>query len=294
MPDAQRARQIHRVDPRLVHSTLLEAWVPHFEARHVVVADAVTAADPRRKTIFLMSARDVGATHFVPETEVQALLDSLPPDEAVIVAYGSLAGFYDAVQAGLRCARVLIGHIPDGRDRRRLNPSVYVGEEELVWVEKIAAIGVDVVVQPLPIDTPLGLRRGEDERPVLTEDLTTISSDIPSTAVAAVREAWSEAPTLPTEPAEPSAHEAVVEVVNERGLHLRAAHLLAQLSGRFQSQVEVGREGHMVNAKSLLGITTLGASKGSKLDLRVAGPDAGDAFAAVSALFASGFDEGTA
>ncbi|MEO1235020.1 MAG: HPr family phosphocarrier protein, partial [Myxococcota bacterium] len=84
-----------------------------------------------------------------------------------------------------------------------------------------------------------------------------------------------------------------VEVVNERGLHLRAAHLLAQLSGQYEASVQVGWSGHMVNAKSLLGITTLGASKGSQLGLEVEGPDAEAAFAAIKELFACGFEEGT-
>lgn len=84
-----------------------------------------------------------------------------------------------------------------------------------------------------------------------------------------------------------------VDVVNERGLHLRAAHILAQRTGTFRSSVEVGWPGQMVNAKSLLGLTTLGAARGSRLELRVEGADADAAFEGVVALFASGFEEGS-
>lgn len=292
-----RSRQLHRIDPRLVHSTVLEAWVPHLDARRVVVADAEVAADPRRMTIFRMSARDVSAVDFVAPKDLAPLLASLPAEESVLVVYEGLAAFHEALDGGLAQSKVVIGHLPDGPERRRLNPSVYVGEEELGWVERLTERGVEVAVQPLPSDSPMGLRRGEDGRPVLSEDIPVTGSwDVPPALLRPPDKSSPEPVVVESEPIRPSSgsrRSGQVEVVNERGLHLRAAHLLAQLSGRYASSVEVGWDGQMVNAKSLLGITTLGASKGSHLDLEVEGPDAEEAFTAISELFGSGFDEGS-
>ena len=275
---APKPIQMHRIDPRMVHSTLLEAWVPYLGATRLVVVDHGVAHDDRRRIIFEMSARDVGTIHFVSEQEVTQLLSDVPPDEPTIVVYASLEGFALAVESGLDVRQVMVGHLPDGEERRRVHPSVYVGPDDLEMVERIRGLGVDVVVRPLPSDQALGLRRGEDERPVLTDDLPT---PIPSSSPHVRAYAGS--------PAERSGH---VEVVNERGLHLRAAHVLAQCAGRYTSQVDVGWQGRMVNAKSLLGITTLGAAKGSRLELEVRGDDADAAYRAVSDLFASGFEEG--
>ena len=85
---------------------------------------------------------------------------------------------------------------------------------------------------------------------------------------------------------------AQLEVVNERGLHLRAAHVLAQLVSGMEAEVRVGRAKELVNAKSLLGLTTLGAVQGTMLDVEVEGPKARASMDRIKALFASGFEEG--
>jgi phosphocarrier protein len=83
-----------------------------------------------------------------------------------------------------------------------------------------------------------------------------------------------------------------LRVVNERGLHLRAAHALAHLAANLQENVQVAHGPDFVNAKSLLGLTTLGATCGTVLDVVVTGPDPAGAMDKLRALFASGFDEG--
>lgn len=290
MSEATLVPCLHRVDPRLVHATLLEAWIPHLEAERLVVADAATAQDHRRRTIVEMAARDVSHIDIVDEVRVAEVLDGIDEPVPTIVVYPGLEAFSRALEAGLECRRVHVGHLPAGDGRKRVHPSVFVGPEELEWVDRIEAMGVEVVVRPLPTDQTLALRRGEDERPVLTDDLppTLESGPIPAIEVEA-------APDLPPPVAVPlaGARSGRVMVVNERGLHLRAAHLLAQRAGRYGASVEVGWPGRMVNAKSLLGITTLGAGKGTELELHVEGPDAQDAYNAIESLFEVGFEEGS-
>ena len=83
----------------------------------------------------------------------------------------------------------------------------------------------------------------------------------------------------------------MLEVVNERGLHLRAAHVLAALCNELPVDIRVGRGGEMVNAKSLLGLTTLGAARGSRLTVVVSGEGAEPAMARIRELFEAGFHE---
>lgn len=280
----------HRVDPRLVHATLLEAWIPHLEATHLVVADRESAEDPRRRTIIEMAARDVTEIRIVPEESVPAVVDEIGCSQFTVVVYPSLEAFLVALEAGLDGRRVHVGHLPAGEGRKRVHPSVFVGPEEMEAVDRIRARGVEVVVRPLPTDQTLVLRRGEDERPVLTDDLPPPAPAEPPPAGRAT--AAPRAAPDPVEPGPSGRRQGVVTVVNERGLHLRAAHLLAQRAGIYRASVEVGLPGRMVNAKSLLGITTLGAGPGTELDLCVEGPDAARAFEAIRALFAGGFEEG--
>ncbi|MBX3181711.1 MAG: HPr family phosphocarrier protein [Polyangiaceae bacterium] len=82
------------------------------------------------------------------------------------------------------------------------------------------------------------------------------------------------------------------QVVNERGLHARAAAKLVTLASRYQSAVWVARDGERANAKSVMGVLLLCGAQGTWLDVEATGDDAEAAVAALGALIEAGFDEG--
>lgn len=64
-----------------------------------------------------------------------------------------------------------------------------------------------------------------------------------------------------------------ITIVNELGLHARAASKLVQLTSKYAVDVQIGREEMMVNAKSIMGVLMLAASKGTELDIVASGDD---------------------
>ena len=82
-----------------------------------------------------------------------------------------------------------------------------------------------------------------------------------------------------------------VLVVNRLGMHARPAAALVQKVLLFQSDVYISFEGSRVNAKSIMGLLTLAATRGSRLKVTCTGDDAEAAMEAVRDLFASGFGE---
>ena len=85
--------------------------------------------------------------------------------------------------------------------------------------------------------------------------------------------------------------EAIVEVQNRLGLHLRAASALAQTAAQFTSKIMIGTGDDMVNAKSMTNLMMLGAAQGSKLKVRAEGTDAREALKAIQTLFDDRFGE---
>jgi phosphocarrier protein len=83
-----------------------------------------------------------------------------------------------------------------------------------------------------------------------------------------------------------------VEIINRLGLHARAAAKLVHTANGFRSQVFVGTGEEEVNAKSILGLLTLAATKGTPLTVRAEGDDEEAAVRAVVALFQDRFGEG--
>jgi len=83
-----------------------------------------------------------------------------------------------------------------------------------------------------------------------------------------------------------------VEIVNRLGLHARASAKLTQVAGQYNSEVWVSRNGRRVNAKSIMGVMMLAATKGSRITVETNGADEAPAMLAVTALIADKFGEG--
>jgi len=68
-------------------------------------------------------------------------------------------------------------------------------------------------------------------------------------------------------------------VNNPQGLHARPAALFVQIANKYESDVIVKKGNDEVNGKSIMGIMTLAAEKGSAIRLKINGPDAKEAMA---------------
>jgi phosphocarrier protein len=79
---------------------------------------------------------------------------------------------------------------------------------------------------------------------------------------------------------------------NRLGLHARAAARFVHTAGRFRSRVTAGRDGRVMDGKSILGILLLAASQGTEIELVAEGPDEVEAMDALVALVDGGFGEG--
>tara|TARA_B100001013_G_scaffold155300_1_gene92441 strand:+ start:202 stop:489 length:288 start_codon:yes stop_codon:yes gene_type:complete len=82
-----------------------------------------------------------------------------------------------------------------------------------------------------------------------------------------------------------------VTVSCSEGLHARPADQFVRLAKRFQSVIEIERDGEMVDGKSILSILTLAADQGSELTIRATGDDAEQAVDALVGLIESDFSE---
>ncbi len=68
-----------------------------------------------------------------------------------------------------------------------------------------------------------------------------------------------------------------VSVVHRQGLHARPAALFVQTAKKFMSRVTVKKGRKIVDGKSIMGLLTLAAGRGSRISIVVNGPDASTA-----------------
>lgn len=82
-----------------------------------------------------------------------------------------------------------------------------------------------------------------------------------------------------------------VTINNEVGLHARPATFFIQKANEFKSGIWVEKDECRVNAKSLLGVLSLGITKGTTITLLADGSDEKEAVAALSELVSGNFGE---
>jgi phosphocarrier protein len=85
--------------------------------------------------------------------------------------------------------------------------------------------------------------------------------------------------------------ERVITVINRAGIHARPSALLVQTTKNFSSNIYIEKNSDRINAKSIMGIITLGASYGTELKIIAEGEDEEAAAEALVKLFESKFEE---
>jgi phosphocarrier protein HPr len=68
-------------------------------------------------------------------------------------------------------------------------------------------------------------------------------------------------------------YEIEVVLMNEQGLHARPASILAKKASKFTSHITLTKDGNEFNAKSIINILSMGASKGDKIKIVASGED---------------------
>ena len=86
-------------------------------------------------------------------------------------------------------------------------------------------------------------------------------------------------------------HSRAAKILNQRGLHARAAAKFVKLANEFEAEIHVRRGELTASGRSIMGLMMLAAGPGSTVDLSATGPDAARAIDALVALITGGFNE---
>ncbi|CAN5426666.1 HPr family phosphocarrier protein [soil metagenome] len=82
-----------------------------------------------------------------------------------------------------------------------------------------------------------------------------------------------------------------ITIINNAGMHTRPASTIVKIAARFRSDFFIERNGYEVNGKSIIGVMTLAAEKGSKLLLKFDGDDEQELALEITKFFEEGFGE---
>jgi phosphocarrier protein len=84
---------------------------------------------------------------------------------------------------------------------------------------------------------------------------------------------------------------AVLDIINEKGLHARASAKFVEVVESFDARAEVTKDGETVSGDSIMGLLMLGASRGTQISVVTEGNEAENLLNALMALVANRFGE---
>jgi PTS system mannose-specific IIB component len=149
-----------RVDCRLVHGQILEAWVPFIQAGYIIVVDDKVASDSFFETVIRMAVpSDIEVIVSSVEEFAQNFKFSHSGSRKAMVLFSNVADAYRAFQKGFRFDRLNIGNIYNNECKVCCAPSVLLCEDDIKYLEDLARQpGVFVELQSIPKARPVNIK----------------------------------------------------------------------------------------------------------------------------------------
>ena len=144
-----------RVDNRLIHGQVVSTWIPFVKADKVVVIDDEAAGSPLVRAAMTMALPPDLDAEIVPRggSDLTALAQS--PDRALVLVRDVATA--EQVLEEVAVPHLNLGNVHYVEGRKAVSPSVFLSEEEVAALERIAARGVEVEARAVPTDHRVGL-----------------------------------------------------------------------------------------------------------------------------------------
>ncbi|OIO02154.1 MAG: PTS mannose/fructose/sorbose transporter subunit IIB [Desulfovibrionaceae bacterium CG1_02_65_16] len=142
-----------RVDNRLIHGQVVEAWVPYIGANSILVGNDELAADELQQEIMSLAIPNNVESTFLP-------IDALPGDarlapasrENTLLLFSTCLDVRRAFEKGLRVPVLNIGNLHYGTGKRQLSPSIALGPEDEACLRFLLEQGVELDFRCVPND----------------------------------------------------------------------------------------------------------------------------------------------
>lgn len=145
-----------RVDNRLIHGQVVEAWLPHLKVSRVVVADDEAAHSPLVRAAMGLAVPSTVDVSISPPSQVD--FPALAQDTVrTLLLLREVAGVVDAQRRGLPASALNLGNVHHSPDRRAVSPSVFLSLGELELLRMLAGAGFSVDARAVPSERAVTL-----------------------------------------------------------------------------------------------------------------------------------------
>ena len=147
---------LSRVDSRLIHGQVIEAWLPYLDVRRIVVADDETAGDDFAKAAMGLAVPE--SVEVVTERIVSLDFQALASDAIrTMVLFRDVSAVVAGRQRGLPDGLVNLGNVHAGPGRLAFSRSVFLSTDERAQLSQLGRSGMQIVIQAVPGEKPQAL-----------------------------------------------------------------------------------------------------------------------------------------
>jgi len=146
-----------RVDNRLIHGQVVEAWLPELKVSRVAIADDEAARSPLVRAAMGLAVQS--AIDVLIQPVAEAAYAELSTDaKKTLVLVRDLPALMAARARGLQFNHVNLGNVHFAPGRRQVSPSVFLSQEELERLRELDGAGVEVEARGVPTDRPVSFK----------------------------------------------------------------------------------------------------------------------------------------
>lgn len=148
-----------RVDNRLVHGQIIEAWIPYTEAFRIIIADDEVASDFFRESVIRMAVpRDIDLVIISVKDLSKKYSFESGRGKKTIVIFHDINAAWRAYKSGFSYNRLNLGNVYTEDCRRRCSPSVLLGDEDIQHLTELLQGGVFIDIRRVPREKAMDVK----------------------------------------------------------------------------------------------------------------------------------------
>ena len=149
-----------RIDNRLIHGQVLEAWVPYIQADCIVVANDEVAATPLKRMMMEASVPSRMRIEIGSIEEIVALFATKELDKCKsLLLFNSTGDALRAYRQGLTYQQLNLGNLHAGAGKSRLSCTIFLDQEGVEDLVQLEHAGVDITARCIPADVERSWRK---------------------------------------------------------------------------------------------------------------------------------------
>jgi mannose/fructose/N-acetylgalactosamine-specific phosphotransferase system component IIB len=142
-----------RVDCRLIHGQIIQAWVPETRADCLVLANDAMAEDEIQRSILEVSAPKELEVAILPvEDAAREFSNGHWDNRRVILILADCADAFRIYKAGVKFRSLNLGNLYFSENKKQVTGSVALDSSDIQYLTELSELGVDIEIRSAPLD----------------------------------------------------------------------------------------------------------------------------------------------